>query len=339
VASYTYPSSADLRQIDQEVLPRLQEGRVVFDFFPIDEIDASLLEWDQQDNFQGLQQVRGLNGEPPKVKRIGMKRYQMEPGVYGEFDQIDEEELTKRRKPGTFGDPVSVEDLVMRSESYLQQRELDRIELIIWTLLSTGTFAVANVGGAITHTDTFPVQTFTAPVPWATSATATPLANFRAVQLLGRGKGVSFGAGSKAFMNRATLNALLSNTNNADIAGRRVSGLLSVLNLGEINGILSGEDLPMLVPYDQGYIDEAGVYQLFIPNNKVVVVGRRPNNQNVGQYQMTRNANNDNVAPGSYAMIEDTMDANHPPRKIVVHRGHNGGPVIWWPSAVVVMSV
>lgn len=339
MATFVYPTSAELQQIDQELMPRLMEGRIVFDFFPIETVDSHILKWEQRDNYLGLQQIRGLNGEPSKVKRIGHKQYQMAPGTYGEFVELDEQELTTRRQVGTFGEPIRLDDLVSEAEEQLLQRELDREEKIIWTLLTTGTFSVSTIDGQVAHTDTFNIQTYTAGVTWATSATATPLANFRAVQLLSRGKGVSFGAGAKAFMNRATLNSLLSNTNNTDLAGRRVSGLLSVLNLGEVNAILQGEDLPMIVPYDLGYLDDSGTFQLFIPNNKVVVIGQRPNQQNVGSYRQTRNANNPDLGPGSYTMIHDSMDAQKPPRKVAVHRGHNGGPVIFYPSAVVVMTV
>jgi hypothetical protein len=338
LATFTYPTSAELQQIAQERLPRLMENRVVFTFFPTTDVDAHLLKWEQADNFLGLQQIRGLNGEPPRVKRVGQK-IQMAPGAYGEFVPIDEQELTSRRQTGTFGDPISVTDLVSMAELHLEQRELDRIELIIWTLLATGTFSVSNINGAVTHTDTYTVQTYTAGVTWATSATATPLANFRAVQLLGRGKGVSFGAGAKAFMNRATANALFQNTNANDLAGRRVSGLLSPLNLTEVNAVLMGEDLPQVVPYDEGYLDDSGTFQLFVPNNKVVVIGQRPGNQNVGEYRKTRNANNPDLTPGSYSMIYDSIDAQKPPRNLEVHRGHNGGPVIFYPSAVVTMTV
>jgi hypothetical protein len=339
VASFTYPASAELTKISQVLLPTYQDDDPIFDLFPIENEDASVLKWEQFDRFQGLQQVRGLNGEPPKVKRIGIKQFQMTPGTYGEYAEIDEEELTKRREIGTFGTPVSLDELVTQVQEHLQQREVDRLRLILWTLLSTGTFSVATLMGGISHTDTYPIQTFTAGVTWATSATATPLANFRSVQLLSRGFSVNFGSQATAFMNRTTFNTMISNTNNTDIAGRRTSGLLTVLNLEEVNKVLAGEDLPTIQIYDRTYQDESDTTQLFIPNNKVVVVGQRPNGESVGAYKMTRNANNDDLGPGSYTLVEDSLNAQRPPRMLRLHRGHNGGPVIWFPSAVVVMTV
>jgi hypothetical protein len=339
LATYTYPTSVELTVIGQTLLPTLTEDDPIFDEMPIESVDAHLLRWEQRDNYKGLQQVRGLNGEPPKVSRVGHKQYQMVPGAYGEFVELDELELTTRRQLGSFNEPIRLDDLVGEAQEQLQQREIDRLRLINWTLLTTGTFSVSTQQGQVAHTDTYSIQTFTAGVAWATFATATPLANFRSVQLLSRGFSVNFGGQAKAYMNRTTFNNMISNTNNADIAGRRVSGLLTVLNLEEVNKVLAGEDLPQIVIYDRGYYDESNTFQLFIPNAVVVVVGARPNNEPVAAYRMTRNVNNEGFGPGSYTLVEDSLNDMRPPRTLRVHRGHNGGPVIYFPSAIVKMSV
>lgn len=337
--SFTYPTSAELTRISQDLLPTLTQDDEIFDLMPISSVDAHLLLWEQRDNYLGLQQIRGLNGEPPKVKRVGHKRYEMVPGAFGEFIEIDELELTSRRQVGTFGDVITLDDLITEAQEQLLQREIDRIRLINWTLLSTGTFSVSNLQGAVSQTDTYSIQSFTAGVAWTTFATATPLANFRAIQLLSRGHSVNFGSQAMAFMNRTTFNNMISNTNNADIAGRRTSGLLTVLNLEEVNKVLAGEDLPTIVIYDKGYLDDSGTFQLFIPNATVVVVGTRPNGETVGEYRMTRNANNDDLGPGAYTLIEDNLNMQRVPRKLKVNRGHNGGPVVYYPSAIVKMAV
>lgn len=336
--TFVYPTSVELNQIAQDKMPRLTADRPIFDLFPIRNVDAHLLRWEQKDNYLGLQQLRGLNGDPPRIKRVGGKVYQMEPGVYGEFGRIDELELTTRRQWGTFNQPISIDDLVMEIQDQLLGRMLDRLEQIGWTLLTTGTFSVAGPTGQTIHTDSYTTQTFTAGTVWSTVATSTPIADFRAVQLLSRGKSVSFGAGSLAFMNRTTFNNMLSNTNSNDLGGRRVTGLAPVNNINGINQILAGEDLPSIVIYDEGYLDDAGSFQLYIPNGKVVVIGKRPAGQTVAEYRMTRNVNNANMAPGIYMKVFDRGD-DAVPRTIDVHLGHNGGPVMYFPSAVVLMSV
>jgi len=115
--------------------------------------------------------------------------------------------------------------------------------------------------------------------------------------------------------------------------------LQTINNLPALNQLLAGDDLPQIVVYDQGYLaDPGGAFTLYIPNNKVVVVGQRPNNIPVGEYRMVRNANNQNLAPGAYQKVIDHGDSQVP-RKIEVHDGHNGGPALLFPSAIVTMSV
>lgn len=336
MADLLYPSAVELTQVAQLLEPRLTADRPIFDIFPIRNVDSHILEWEQIDNYTGLQQVRGLNGEPSRVKPIGAKRYLMTPGVYGEFKLIDEQQLTTRRPYGAFVGFIDVTDLVLEAQNHLLGRRYDRIELIGWTLLATGTFSV-NDGASVLHTDSYTTQTYSAAVAWATVATATPLADFRAVALKSRGYSVSFGAGARAYMNRTTFNSMLSNTNANDLAGRKAQFGESINGPDGINRVMGGDDLPQIVIYDEGYLDDTATFQLFVPNNKVIVVGQRRAGQIVGEYRMTRNANNPDMAPGAYMKTVD--DPNKVPRTIEVHDGHNGGLVLYHPAAVVVMTV
>lgn len=334
-----YPSNRVLRTVAAIKAANLEARRMIFTILPIGTLDSHTLEWEQEDNYTGLQQVRGLNGRPPRVQHVGAKRYVAEPGVYGEHMVIDELEITKRRNYGQLTDnAVDVSELVARRQDRLLARRYDRIEQIGWLLLTTGTFSVAAVNGAILHTDTYTLQTYTAGITWATSATAVPLKNFRDVQLLSRGKGVSFGANARAIMNRVTFNRLVSNLNTNDLAGRRTSGLNSVLNMTEINAVLLGEGLPQIEIYDEGYLDDTNTFVPYIGDGKVLVVGVRTDGGQVGEYLMTRNANNPNSAPGAYQKIIDKGE-DAVPREVEVHDGHNGGAVLYFPSAMVVMNV
>lgn len=337
---FVFPTNAELNEIAQDLLPRLEADRPVFRIMPITTPDAFLVMWEQEDSYVGLQQVRGLNGQPPKVSKLGVKRFQMQPGVYGEFVPIDEVELTVRRQYGTFGTPINISDLVMRAQRQLLVRRLDRVESLLWTLLTTGTFAVSGSGatGSVLHTDTFALQTFTSSVPWGTVATATPLADLRAVQLLARGHSVRFDQSSEAYINRVTLNKLLSNTNATDLAGRRAAGLSTIDGLDQVNKLLTMDGLPNLVPYDEGYLNDAGTFVPFIADNTLAVIGRRTDGAPIGNYQMVRNANNPDLAPGAYMKVIDKGE-QEVPRSIEVHDGHNGGPTIAFPSAIVKMSV
>jgi hypothetical protein len=330
---YVYPTALALRTVAAENAPRLMQGRVIFDVMPIVKTNDDILAWEQRDNFTGLQGIRGLNGEPTRVKHTGGKRYLAEPGYYGEFELIDERELTRRRPWGDLGGGViDATDLVLDRNEKLQARELDRQEQIGWASIQ-GTYSVAE-GTSVLATDTWSPQTFSAGVVWATAATSTPLADLRAIQLKGRGFSVDFGTRARAYMNRTTLNAMLGNTNAADLGSQRAT-FSPLVGEGELNQRLQAAGLPQVVPYDQGYIDDTGTFQLFIPNNKVYIVGARLDGDPIMEYRITRNATL-NGAPDSYS---EAIYSPKPPRTIEVHRGHNGGPVILHPSAIVVATV
>ena len=340
MTTYQYPLNEELQAIERELMPSLTLDDPIFSIMPIVNVDAALLSWEIPNNITGLQGLRGLGGQPGNVTALGGNRYTVRPGVYGEFMTVDEEEMTVRRQYGSFNLPIDVSDLVMDRQTQLLQRRMDRIKYIGWTLVATGTFSVSNANSGVVHTDTFDLQDYNAST-WSTASTATPLADFRAMKLLERGHGVSFGGRARAYMNQTTFNYLTANTNAADIGGKRVTGLAQPIGLAATNSVLLDEDLPQIVIYDGGYLDSSGTFTLFLPTNKVIVVGARPGGQSIADYAMTRNANNPNSAPGSYSFVNDRTSGPNKtvPPLIEVHDGHNGGPRIYYPNAIVDMDV
>jgi hypothetical protein len=355
MATYVYPTQTELQRIERILAPRMEADRLGLQLMPTRTVDSHLVSWEQLDNFYGLQQVRGLGGQPARVKKLGGRRYQMEPGVYGEFIDLDEVEITARRQYGTFNQLVDVTDLTMLAQQQLLQRRLDRVEYIIWALLIAKTFSVLGPSGSVLHSDSFTGHTTAASIGWATVGTATPLANFRSIQQLGPPRGVNFGGGAWAYMNRFTFNLMMANTNASDLGGRRLSGLRPVNNINDLNEILTGDDLPNIRIYDEGYLavsatgDEnpptnanspygSSGFTRFIPNNNVLVVGQRPAGQIIGEYRYTRNANNPGIAPGPYMKTIDRGE-NEVPRRIEVHDGHNGGPALFYPGALELLTV
>jgi hypothetical protein len=212
--TFNYPTNYELSQIEPDLTARGEAGRAGLQIMPIRNVNAGEVRWSQQDNFYGLQALRGLDGAPTRVQRVGTKTYTYEPGVFGEYIDITETELTRRAGYAPNGTPIDIADLVVDADQQLINREFDRIEATIWALLTTGTFSIkmdGPTGTQVGFSDTFAIQTFTAGVPWATSATATPIANFQAVQQLGMAAGhsVDLGAGAIAYMNSVTSNRLL----------------------------------------------------------------------------------------------------------------------------------
>lgn len=348
---FIYQTNYTMQEIEASLLARGRAGRVGLDIFPEAPKNAAQVRWTQADNHYGLQQMRGLNGQPSHVKRTGRKQYVYEPGVYGEFELIDETELVTRAGSAPIDStPIDVSDLVAEADSQLIGREYDRKEWLAWNALR-GSITV-TLGGENgiqrAYTDTYAVQTYTAPVPWATSATATPILNFQSVQQLQVGSSVNFGAGATAYMNQVTANRLLNNANTADLAGRRNQFGATINNIEGVASYWGAQNLPKIVVYDAGYYPTIGgttaaQFTKFIQDGEVFVVGVRPGNARVGEMQMTRNAMNPNLAPGSYRFIKDYANGVNAPKevppRIEIHRGWNGGPVVFFASAIVRMLV
>ncbi len=343
MSTFLYPQARELRALGPDLVaaetlndPLL--GRVL----PITTSNAAQLQWSVDADDLGLQQLRGLNGAPLGVNRLGKTFYSEKPGYYGEFETIGEAELTERSGSITGEGNVDVSDLVTMSYAQLRKREITRIRYIGWTLLTTGTFSVSGREGTIVHTGTYTLQTHSAS-DWSTVNTATPLADFRAVQLLGSEYGVSFGSSAVAVMNRVTANRMFNNTNADDLAGKRQSGGGTITGASMVNQILMADDLPSVVVMDDGYKNDSGTFTKFIADDKVVVIGLRNAGDRIGEYRMTRNMNNPSGAPGHYEYIKDSMIglncAKETPPKIEIHGGHNGGPVLFRPKAVTIMSV
>jgi hypothetical protein len=267
---------------------------------------------------------------------VGQKTFSAQPGVYGEYMTVDERMMTLRAQSTRVGESVNVTDLVVERQDYMNFRELELIEYIHWKALLDGQFSFVGPTGA-TYADQFPIQT-AAFSDWSDLSNATPIKDFMGLALLSSGKSVSFGAGAKAYMNLVTVNNLLRNRNTNDLGGQLAvasGGVKPVKNLTEINSVLNSHGLPQIVVYDEGYNAEPNnTFTKWIPDDVVSIVGQRTNGDSLGEYRMVRNALNDNFAPGRYEKVIDRGETRVP-RIIEVHRGHNGGLVIFYGSAIV----
>jgi hypothetical protein len=340
--TYAYPTAGEFKDIEREKITDLTMTDPAFTHFPIRERQTTRVTWRQKDNTTGVQQIRGVNGEPPRVVPLGENFFSSQAGYYGEYMPIDEEQLTTRTDVvmGNTGLPMPTEDMIDEIQEQLLGRRLDRIKNTIWDLMVQGYFAVRDIKNAILHTESY-TQNISTGSDWSTPATSTPLADFRAINLLGRGTSANFGGGAIAYMNQVTANRMMSNTNATNLDGKHTTGGGTITSLNGWNTILEGEGLPRVVVYEGGYFPEGSTtWTLRIPDDVVVVVGTRPDTKAPGEYQMVVNANNPNRAPGAYTIVKDSADGPHPvPREIQVHDGHNGGPALIFPGMLIRMNV
>jgi len=342
MATYSYPANADLRLVAEEYVSLLTNTDNVmvdpiFRHFGIRNVDADTVIWEQGTNIFGLQQYRGAGGEYPPIPKQGVNRYVITPGYYGEKEVISETDILRLRRTGDFAAPIDIGGLIAAATRRLVQREIDRMRSIAWTLATTATFTVLGPDGVnAVHTDTYSTQSITFST-WANTSTATPLADLRRLKILQRGSGVRFDRTSYMYANQVTINYLMNNTNTNDIGGKRViavGGTESVTltnNLAQINGILLDNDLPQIVPYDDGYLTspDPNSFTPFIADNRLVVFGARVDGEPIAYFEQTLNA--ETMMPGPDINVVETSN----PKNVSVYRGVNYAPTIQHPRSIV----
>lgn len=341
MATFTFPNTATTTQIANDLVVSLTLDDPIFKLFPITRRNTMNLRWSIKDNYAGVMKLRGMGGEPTSIPRVGENLYETRPGVYGEFGTIDEEEMTARARGFEELDvKIDVTDLVTDIQGHLQTRMINRVRALLWGLAVTGSYSVPLPQGGIGHTDTYAITTASVTPLWSDAATSTPLRNLRDLQpTYGRGSSTMFGSGAQAWMNSRTANLLLGNTNAADLGGKRDNGGQTIDSLDGINRVFVGQNVPQIMVYDDGYLNDAGTFTLFIPDGKVLIVGQRPNGETPGEFTMVYNAISKTA--GEYSIVVDK--SNQPVVKIAptieVHQGFSGGPALTRPSQLIVLTV
>lgn len=336
------PTAAELDRIQMELFPRYLEGRVGLEIMPFRTTDRDMIVINQPDIFKGMQQYRDL-GKPtlpaPEYNPYG-NYCEVKPGYWGEHSPpIGEMEMTRWGSqniacPGN----LDITEWITMKQQQLLERRANRIEYNIWQTLVFGRYTALNESGQVVFEQNFNVQSITVPINWLNFAGSFPLRDFRTIQLLGRGTSARFDTCARAYMNRITANALMSNTNPNDVGRVGLSACCVFMSPEQINQQFAAQGLPQIVIYDQGYVDDAGTFFPYIPDGYVIIVGCRPANVPPGYYWLTRNAVNCSVSSGFWQKLMDTCEREIS-RKITVADGHNGGPALEYPRMVVSMRV
>lgn len=355
---YTYQDTAALTKIAPELIQANAMGDPIFEFFPITQHSQVKLRWTIKDNYTGLMNLRGYDGAPTRVLRPGETMFEELPGVYGEFGQLDEQELTERAAgfPADLTIPMNVGDMVTEWQSVLTTRQVQRMKQVTWLLATTHSLAIPLPAGGIGHQVSFAGQALTVGTLWSNLNSSTPLHDLRQLQFLyGRGTSNNFMAQATALMNQKTAGYLMDNRNAADLGGIRAEYGNTVVNsVDDVNKILLSQGAPKIRIWDDSYQMPTGTagttagaqpgntYQLFLPDGIVLVIAQRPGNEKPGQFMWTKHMVNGG-GTSAYAFINDYTKNNGGlvlvPPKIEVHQGFNGGPVQTRPSQTVTMTV
>lgn len=349
--TYKYPTNVALDMVTQEYIA--QTAKFLGEqLMPFEDTNTQVVQWDELDSERGMTAPHTMGTDPKIDTRPGSTLREFEPIPFKETDLVKENELLKARAYGTLGGVVNITDAISRIAKSRVDKNRIRVEWTRWQAL-LGQLTILENGVRVN--ESFAVQTHDVAVPFSTVATAAPLKEFNAVMLKFRATGAS-AQGAEAYMNQATANNLLENQNENDLKGFQNANFVHLpYSMEEMNKIQTARGLPKLVVYDEGYIDEAGSFQNFIPNGKIIVVGKRPAGQAIGKWLMTptlHRVKNGMPAPGMFEIIEvngmpstGSVTVNlqqlgqHKNPKIEVTGGVYGGPVLYYPRSIVVMDV
>jgi hypothetical protein len=344
---FKFPRNVVLDQVIQEVV-RDRTRLIGQTIMPFVEKEFQMVEWDEKDHEQGMTAVHTMGTEPRIAGRPGSKTHRYEPIPHKEEEVIKENEILKARALGTLGGVVNLDDYVMERFNAGVGKDWLRGEWEIWQALR-GRLQI-NENGVVID-ETFPIQTFTATTHYDDLENATPLADRNAVKLLFRNTGAT-AQGAKEYMNQTTLNLILENKNTEDIRGFNEGLRAITFDLAALNKMNTSRGLPEIVPYDEGWEDEDGNFHLFIPDGESIIVGKRMQGQQVGDYLLTptlHRQKNGMPAPGFFAFVTVNGEGNANgsvavdlaelgsagnPKIGVVH-GMYGGPRLMYPRSVV----
>lgn len=345
VSGCLYPTNGELIVLQRELFPRFRAGRLGLDLMPFRTTDRAEIIFNTPDNFRGMQQWRGL-GKPSHSVGDRYNHFgnwcKLTPGYWGEWDELQEEFMTLAANPrSSCNEPYDLTEAIMDLQDRLMVRRLNRVEFNIWQSLIYGRYEALNSLGQVVHSATFNINFVSSTIPWSDADNSTPLGDMRCVKLLGRGTSADFGNCARYYMNEVTLNCLYRNRNPWDLGKHGQSACCDPMSLDKINESLRAQGLGSVVVYEGGWLDESDNFHTYIPDGKVVVIGCRPGNVDIGRYFLTRNAvdcaQRTGVGSGFWEFIFDNC-GERPPRTIELHDGHNGGPAILYPRAIAVLE-
>ena len=335
--SFVYSPNRALRAVAQKLIDKTAASNPFTRWFPLRETQYAMVQWERKDSTYGLMAGRGYNGKPPKVAGLGSDRKTKVPGVYGESLPIDELELTTRAQPATYGLPVNIDDLIIERTKQGRTRMFNRMILHIVTLLTTGRYVAKDAKGAVIEEDAITPQIYTPTHLWSDLTNSTPWADFQALALLDLGLSVMFNQQSVAVMTQKTFNYYRQNQNQDDIAGRKTKFGATYNNLGDINELHQDDGLPQILIFNDSYLDDSNTAQRYLLDGYVIVMGKRSDDEPLGEFILTRNASNKDFGSQLYYEVIDKQFGQ--PRSIEVQMGYNGGLAVYQSEAIIVMKV
>jgi len=270
------------------------------------------IEYDVTYDATGMTPPTGLNDPSPINEKAVVKHISFTNQEWREKMIIDREKISKLRAPGNKLEQMWAEQYMIDCMLELNQRLETRFEWMRWKSL-TGTLVVPATKNKPAYTIDYGVPSGNKPTAstlWSDTATSDPIKDIDDWILKFRGTGAR---AVKILANKKVDNLLKQNAKVRDLLKNNYGrDVLSADSLAFVLGQqLNGLQYEV---YEGGYIDDAGTFNPFIPDNAIIIVGEG----------MTGNLMDLVTSPDNY---EDIFKGQ--PGKFALAKEIAGDPVQW----------
>lgn len=330
-----FPSTREITHVvrNRAVDPTRFIGR---SFCPIREVYSAEIEFDVIEASSGMTPAHNLGADPKLVKLAGMRTKKVGTGYWKETKRIDEKELLYARAAGSYNERAG-RMLVIEKSMQLDDRLETRIEWLTWQPLVNGKVQIDENG--VKYTVPYDIPNKNLPTPskkWSDPA-ADILGDINKYILMFRGTGAK---ATKAYFDYTVAGYMAANNGIKDLLKNTTyAAFLSATNISQAMKLFY-PDIDFVI-YDEGYVDDKGNFNSFIPDTKFLLVGQGQPGEDMMDFGTTISLHNgglDKPQPGKFSIVDDKSEqAKNPFVDITV--GIYGLPRLYHPNWVVSANV
>lgn len=300
------------------------------------------LTWDILAQAQGMTHATVLDANPRLVRPRVLKTKTVRPGYWREMKPVGEKTLINIRWVGPADRTRAASRIIIHEMQELDLRVETLMEYTRWQALQ----------GQLVINDEGVMRTIDYDIPAANSidvsagageywghVDADPIRDLQAALDLFDGTDVEE---VEVFYNRNVSKLLAQNAKVRDLVKQSAPVLrLGTENVGALVSELVG-GISSMTTYNRGYFSESdGAFQKFVPDDTVLLIGRGPSNEPLGEWASTPSLHNggiDNATGGKFPMADYRGLEDTPPHIDLVN-GIFGAPVIFHPERIVKLKV
>jgi Phage major capsid protein E len=345
---YTIPTNLELRPPIQNYVQNV-DSLLGMQLIPVENSFAQVIETEEIDHDDGMTAAHLLGTEPKIDARPASKKFRYEPLYFKETDVLNEADILRARKLGTFGTPISLTEEITKIAKRRAEKTMVRIEWSIWQML----------GGRLQYTDNkvkvdeqwTGVQSHSPIADWDELEDATPLDDLDMAGDKFDGTGASM-EGAIIVANRQTWRLMMKNQNDTDLKAldKTMWGNFRFM-FGEMAKIVQDKCGATLKSYDKGYY-EGGAFKKYLPTGEIRIIGKRDFDEKVGKWwsvpslHITDAAGNEQ--PGYFVLVEANGQestgsvaqiGNTKNPKVEITGGIYGGPNLDYEDNVIKLKV